>query len=73
MTASIPKPTPRAKELAERLLALVLLAFALALLGHTYVGHSTSPYGVCYGASGRSVPCAVTASRGVPKSPPLAP
>jgi len=62
MIANIPKPGPHATELAERILALVLLALVIALLGHTYVGHSPSPYGVCYGGSGRSIPCAVAAS-----------
>jgi hypothetical protein len=28
-----------------------------------YVGHSSSPYGVCYSPSGRSVPCSATAHR----------
>jgi hypothetical protein len=32
------------------------LLFA-ALVARSYFGHSASPYGVCYAASGRSVPC----------------
>jgi len=28
-----------------------------ALIASRYVGRSSSPYGVCYAASGRSVPC----------------
>lgn len=28
-----------------------------------YVGHSSSPYGVCYAASGRSVPCELAKPR----------
>lgn len=50
----------------EPLKTAVLTAFAIALLGtmmfaiaRTYVGHSPGPYGVCYGTSGRSIPCAV--------------
>lgn len=30
------------------------------LIASRYVGHSTSPYGVCHAASGRSVPCDLT-------------
>ena len=70
MIPNTPKPRPSVKELAERTLALILFALMLALLGHTYVGHSSSPYGVCYGASGRSIPCAVAASGGPPQRPP---
>ena len=50
--------------LPSRLAAALVLALGLVLmaaLASTYFGHSTSPYGVCYGASGRSVPCAVVA------------
>ena len=28
------------------------------LIAASYVGHSASPYGVCYSTSGRGVPCA---------------
>jgi hypothetical protein len=39
--------------------ATVLGWIALAgLIAASYVGHSASPYGVCYSASGRGVPCA---------------
>ena len=31
-----------------------------AMIASRYVGHSTSPYGVCYARSGRSVPCDLT-------------
>jgi hypothetical protein len=30
-----------------------------AVIASRFVGHSSSPYGVCYAASGRSVPCAL--------------
>ena len=36
------------------LLGWLLLA---GLVASRYIGHSSSPYGVCYAASGRSVPC----------------
>lgn len=40
------------------LLALLVLVVALA---STYFGHSPSPYGTCYAASGRAIPCATAA------------
>jgi hypothetical protein len=33
------------------------------VIGFSYLGHSSSPYGVCYASSGRSVPCAVAPRR----------
>ncbi len=36
------------------------LAFVLAAM---YMGHSKSPYGVCYAPSGRDVPCELLAHR----------
>ncbi len=39
--------------------ALALLATLVVVIGRTYVGHSPGPYGVCYGNSGRAIPCAV--------------
>jgi hypothetical protein len=44
----------------RRLLACATVLGWLLLAGtiaSSYIGHSTSPYGVCYAASGRSVPC----------------
>ena len=38
----------------------IALAAAIAA---SYFGNSTSPYGVCYASSGRSVPCAAAARR----------
>jgi hypothetical protein len=38
---------------------MVLLMVVIGLLASTYIGHATSPYGVCYGTSGRSIPCAI--------------
>lgn len=70
MIASIPSTRLPAKEIAERVLALVLLALVLAVLGQTYIGHSPSPYGVCYGTSGRPIPCAVAASGRSTQRPP---
>ncbi len=50
---------PRHRELVERVVAIILFALLAAVLGQTFIGHSTSPYGVCYGPSGRSIPCGV--------------
>lgn len=52
-----------------------LLASLGLVIGRTYVGHSPSPYGVCYGALGRPIPCelasAVAAARSTnPGTPP---
>lgn len=43
--------------LAARVGTLAVLVALLVLLGRTYFGHAPGPYGVCYGASGRSTPC----------------
>ncbi|HEY2067479.1 MAG TPA: hypothetical protein VGG84_16100 [Gemmatimonadaceae bacterium] len=44
--------------------AAVLAWLALAaVIASSYLGHSNSPYGVCYNAAGRSVPCAAAAAR----------
>jgi hypothetical protein len=53
---------PRAVRLVElvTILGWILLA---GVVGSWYVGHSTSPYGACYAASGRQVPCRLTARR----------
>jgi hypothetical protein len=53
----------RVRNILPATLTLVALLAFLAALGKTYVGHGSSPYGVCYGPTGRSVPCEV-ASRG---------
>lgn len=37
--------------------ALFLLVIFMALIARTYIGDSTSPYGMCYTHSGRSIPC----------------
>jgi hypothetical protein len=50
----------------ERLVAgATVLGWLLlaGLIAASYVGHSPSPYGVCYSARGRSVPCAAVARR----------
>jgi hypothetical protein len=46
-----------------RTLVLIVLALVIATLGRTYVGHSPGPYGVCYGSSGRSIPCGILQRR----------
>jgi hypothetical protein len=42
-------------------LVLLLGLVLMTALASTYFGHSPSPYGVCYGSSGRPIPCAVVA------------
>ena len=57
-------PTPRARPNYILAALALLLGVALAtLLGFTYFGHSPSPYGACYSSSGRSIPCALVATR----------
>lgn len=52
-SASAPEWRHRVGAIASVLGWLLLMA----LIASRYVGHSSSPYGVCYAASGRSVPC----------------
>jgi hypothetical protein len=40
-------------------IAIALLLILAVAIGRTYFGHASSPYGVCYGKSGRAIPCAV--------------
>ena len=54
-------PAIRPKELALRLMAIAAVLFLGSFLAQTYFGHSSSPYGVCYASSGRSVTCSVIA------------
>ena len=57
---------PRAAEWSQRVTATVTILGWLALAGliaSSYMGRSSSPYGVCYAASGRSVPCAALPRR----------
>jgi hypothetical protein len=56
------EPSPGAPPLSWRsrlAVAATLLGWLLlaGLIASTYVGHSPSPYGACYAANGRSVPC----------------
>jgi hypothetical protein len=59
----VPQDAVKLHPLAEwrrnvRACATVLGWLLLAgMIASAYVGHSSSPYGVCYAASGRSVPC----------------
>lgn len=41
------------------LACLTVLGWLLlaGIIASSYIGHSSSPYGVCYAASGRRVPC----------------
>jgi hypothetical protein len=52
---------PTAQRPTRVVAAVTVLGWLLlaALIGSAYVGHSPGPYGVCYAASGRSVPCDV--------------
>jgi hypothetical protein len=55
---------PRWATWRERLAAgAAILAWLLlaGLIASSYVGHATSPYGVCYSEAGRSIPCAAVA------------
>ena len=54
---------PGAPELIMRAGTLVLVVFLAVLIARSYFGHSPGPYGACYAASGRSIPCAVDTSR----------
>ena len=38
-------------------LTLTLLVLLAGFLVSTYFGNGRSPYGTCYGANGRAVPC----------------
>src|SRR6266571_5794130 len=49
----------RVSELWAIAATLALLLGVVAALSTTYVGHSSSPYGVCYASSGRAIPCDV--------------
>jgi hypothetical protein len=58
---------------ASRVASALVLALGMALgvaLASTYFGHAPGPYGVCYGSSGRSVPCTVVAARRSAERPP---
>jgi hypothetical protein len=59
---SPPTSSARSRQVLElaTLLGWIVLA---AAIGYSYLGHSSSPYGVCYVHSGRSVPCAALARR----------
>ena len=38
---------------------LMLWLVAAVVVVRSFLGDSSSPYGVCYGPSGRSIPCAL--------------
>ena len=44
------------------ILALTALLALFAALGRTYLGESSSPYGVCEGSNGRQIACATLAA-----------
>jgi hypothetical protein len=58
---AISPDSPPAQRPSRVVAAVTVLGWLLlaALIGSAYVGHSPGPYGVCYAASGRSVPCDV--------------
>jgi len=45
-----------------RAFTIALFVALLALIASTYIGHSPSPYGMCFGSTGRTIPCAVAKS-----------
>jgi hypothetical protein len=58
---AISSDTPPARR-SSRVVALVTVLgwiLSAALIASAYLGHSPGPYGACYAASGRSVPCDV--------------
>ena len=58
---------PHLRETAVRAAAIGVLLVVIALLGSTYLGHAKGPYGVCYGQSGRPIPCAIGAGTSAKK------
>jgi hypothetical protein len=50
------------QRLVSVLTALGWLTLVVTVAVH-YVGHSSSPYGVCYAPSGRDVPCQAVARK----------
>jgi hypothetical protein len=61
-SSGVPRSTTWRERLAAAATVLAWLILA-GLIGSSYVGHATSPYGVCYSAAGRSVPCAAVVRR----------
>jgi hypothetical protein len=47
----------RVRRMAPVTLTLALLVLLAAFVTSTYFGNGRSPYGMCYGANGRAVPC----------------
>jgi len=47
----------RVRETTARVATILVLVVMIGLLVSTFVGHAKGPYGVCYGESGRSIPC----------------
>jgi hypothetical protein len=44
-------------------LTLLLCLVVASLIARSFVGSSTSPYGTCYGSTGRSIPCELSLKR----------
>lgn len=57
MPATTPARAQRVRENVARAAAIVVLMLVIGLLASTYFGRAKGPYGVCYGQSGRSIPC----------------
>ena len=59
-------PVASRSERFQRLVKVATIVgwiLVVAVIGGSYIGHASSPYGVCYAASGRSVPCTVVPHR----------
>jgi hypothetical protein len=57
-----PTSSARSRQVVELATLLGWLVLAAAI-GFSYLGHSSSPYGVCYARSGRGAPCAALPPR----------
>lgn len=60
------------REITIRIVTILLVVVLAVALASTYFGHSSSPYGVCYGTTGRSIPCEIAHSERAAQRPPAA-
>ena len=64
------RPVFLPRDLLPRLLAWGAMVLLGALIASTYFGRSPSPYGTCYGVSGRTIPCDLVTRGATPHRPP---